>query len=103
MVIRNRLLYDKVMKLTKKVAAFLEKTHKEQYPTRTDYIYSFKERGFEAKEEIKTDYGWLLLGLRETISQFPELEDCVTYMVRNPLIRRTFKLQDKDWKSSREA
>lgn len=96
MIVRNKLLYEKTLKMTKKVIDYLEKIPKEQYPTRDDCVYLFKEGGFETKEEAKTDYGLLLFNLRTEISQLVELKECAEYMVKNPIIMKTFTVSDKD-------
>jgi len=95
MAIRNRLLYEKMLRMTKAVIDFLEKIPEGQYPTKDECIYIFKESGFKTKTETKTDFAWLLFNLREKISELLELKECSEYMVNNPIMRKTFRYTDK--------
>ena len=87
------------MKLIKAVVdLFNRHMENRQYPTRKHSKFSFKDGGFEIHEEIKIDLGLVVFDCRENILQLSEFIECAEYMVKNPTIRRNFKVVDKDGK-----
>jgi hypothetical protein len=96
MTIRNKVLYSKLLLVTKAVIAFLKKIPKAEFPTRNDCVYTFKENGYETREESRIDYDWLLLNLRDKIGSLPEIQEIGNYMANNSVIRNTFKVSDNN-------
>ena len=89
----------KVRKLTKAVVDLLNRRmENRQYPTRKYTKFSFKDGGFEVHEEVKIDLGLIVFDCREEILQLSEFVECAEYMVKNPALRRNFKVFDKDGK-----
>lgn len=99
MKIRNKSLQMKVMRLTNAVVDLLNRLVKNRgYPTREHPKFLFKENGFETQSEAKIDFGLMLADSWDEILQLSEFVECAQYMVKNPTIKRGFKVTDKDGK-----
>ncbi len=94
---RNKTLQMKIMKLTKAVIGLINNDMKNrQYPQRWYEKFKFTESGFKTFSELKIDFGLMLVDFRDEILQLSEFIECAKYMVKNPVIKGSYKVVDKD-------